>query len=117
VYVAETGGEVVGSGVLHIRDRAHGQGEISYVIHPRLWGRGLATALGGRLLRIGFAEQGLHRIAATCDPRNRVSAAVLGKLGLVYEGLMRHTTKTADGWRDSQLYAILAERWGQFGTS
>ncbi|ADD42170.1 GNAT family N-acetyltransferase [Stackebrandtia nassauensis] len=111
VYVAEVDGEIVGSGVLHFRDRRHRQGEISYGVHPKLWGRGLGTAVGAELLRVGFDGLGLHRIAATCDPRNRASAAVLGKLGMSFEGRMRHTRRIGDGWRDSDLYSILDGEW------
>ena len=111
VYIAESGPTIVGTGVLHIRSRAHERGEIAYVIHPRRWGAGLGTAVAAELLHIGFTELGLHRIAATCDPRNLASAAVLTKLGMRCEGLMRDTMRTAEGWRDSQLYAILAPEW------
>lgn len=71
----------------------------------------MGTAIGAALLRIGFAERGLHRIAATCDPRNAGSAAVLRRLGMAYEGRLRHTTLLRDGWRDSETFSILEEEW------
>lgn len=111
MYVAVVDGEVVGSGALHIRDRAHGQGEITYLVHPRRWGRGLGTATARELLRIGFAEQGLHRIVGTCDPRNGGSATILRRVGMTYEGRSRHTMRVGDGWRDSDLYSILEPEW------
>lgn len=100
-------GEVVGSAELKL----HGPstGEIAYAIHPRRWGRGIATAAARELLRRGFGEHRRHRIFGTCDPRNLASAAVLRRIGMRYEGRMRGTAYIRDGWRDSHLYAVLAD--------
>lgn len=100
-------GEVVGSAEL----RLHGAStaEIAYAVHPRRWGQGIATAAARELLRMGFSEHGRHRIFGTCDPRNLASAAVLRKIGMRYEGRMRGTAYIRDGWRDSDLYAILVD--------
>jgi RimJ/RimL family protein N-acetyltransferase len=64
------------------------------------------------LLRFGFREMHLHRIFATCDPRNLASARVLEKIGMLYEGRMREVMLIRDGWRDSALYAVLEDEWG-----
>jgi RimJ/RimL family protein N-acetyltransferase len=50
-------------------------------------------------------------VYATCDPRNAGSARVLTKIGMTYEGRMRETVLIRDGWRDSDLYAILDREW------
>jgi RimJ/RimL family protein N-acetyltransferase len=105
VHAVVFDGAVVGSADLLLRGGR--QGEIGYGIHPRLWGRGLGTAVAALLLDIGFGERGLHRVYATCDPRNAASARVLVKSGMTYEGRMRETMLIRDGWRDSDLYAIL----------
>ncbi len=107
-FSAVDDGLVVGGGELEIVDRRFRRGEISYIVHPELWGRGYATMIAKALIAYGFDELGLHRIQATCDPRNPASAAVLRKAGLRHEGLMRGTMKIRDGWRDSELFAILA---------
>jgi [ribosomal protein S5]-alanine N-acetyltransferase len=65
----------------------------------------------GRVVGWGFAELGLHRVFGTCDPRNVASARVLRKLGMTHEGHMRHTALIRDGWRDSDLYALLEHEW------
>ncbi|WP_219470357.1 GNAT family N-acetyltransferase [Nonomuraea rhizosphaerae] len=110
-YVARLDGDVVGMGELHVRSREQRQGEITYVVHPRRWGQGVGTAIGNELLRRGFEEAGLHRIYATCDPRNAGSARVLGKLGMTWEGRHRHTALIRDGWRDSDLFGIIEDEW------
>ncbi|MEY9943471.1 GNAT family N-acetyltransferase [Kitasatospora sp. GAS1066B] len=111
-YLACLADEVVGMGELHIRSRSQRQGEISYVVAPRAWGRGVGTAIGRQLLTRGFGELGLHRIYATCDPRNLASARVLRKLGMSHEGRHRHTALIRDGWRDSEVFAILETEHG-----
>ena len=111
VYAAVLDGRTVGSGELRIRDRSHGQGEIQYIVHPDEWGKGLGTAIGTELLNLGFTGHKLHRVNATCDPRNLASAAVLRKLGMSKEGRLRHTVRLRDGWRDSEIFGILSAEW------
>ena len=106
VYAACLADEVVGLGELKIRSRRNQHAEIGYVVHPRVWGRGVATGIGERLLAMGFALR-MHRISATCDPRNEASVAVLRKLGMTYEGRLRHHMLLRDGWRDSEMFSIL----------
>ncbi|RCG15656.1 N-acetyltransferase [Streptomyces diacarni] len=110
-YAARCEGDVIGMGELHVRNRKHQQGEITYVVHPRVWGQGVGTAIGRELLARGFGHLQLHRICATCDPRNLGSARVLGKLHMTWEGRHRHTALIRDGWRDSDVYGILQEDW------
>ncbi|MEU4422113.1 GNAT family N-acetyltransferase [Actinoplanes sp. NPDC024001] len=109
VYLFLAGTTVVGIGELNLRG-PH-QAEIGYGIHPDRWGRGHATAGARLLIDLAFGEHGRHRVFATCDPRNVASARVLRKLGLSYEGRMRETALIADGWRDSDLYAVLSTEW------
>ncbi|HSZ38848.1 MAG TPA: GNAT family protein [Trebonia sp.] len=111
VYAACLGDDLVGIGELNVSSRTHRQGEISYLVHPREWGRGVGTAIGAELLARGFGQLGLHRVYATCDPRNIASYRVLGKLGMTHEGRLRHTSLIRDGWRDSEIFSILDDEW------
>jgi RimJ/RimL family protein N-acetyltransferase len=110
-YAASVEGDVVGMGELHVRSRSQRQGEITYVVHPRLWGQGLGTVIGIELLTRGFEELDLHRIYATCDPRNLASGRVLSKIGMTREGRLRHTALIRDGWRDSEMFSIIEDEW------
>jgi RimJ/RimL family protein N-acetyltransferase len=110
-YLAYVEGEPIGAGEVLVRQAEQRQGEIAYGLHPDRWGRGYGTRLGAELLRIGFEELGLHRIYGTCDPRNLGSAKVLRRLGMTYEGRLRHTMLIRDGWRDSEMYSILEDEW------
>jgi len=105
------GGQLMGTGALWLRNPDHGQGEIGYFLHRVHWGRGYATEAALLLLGFGFGDLALHRIAATCDPRNTASARVLEKVGMTYEGRLRETMRLRDGWRDSAVYSILAHEW------
>jgi [ribosomal protein S5]-alanine N-acetyltransferase len=107
VFAVVADNQVVGTAELKLHGAS--TGEIAYAVHPRVWGRGIATAAARQLVRWGFDEYGRHRIFGTCDPRNVASAAVLRKAGLRYEGRMRGTVRLRDGWRDSDLYAIVAD--------
>jgi [ribosomal protein S5]-alanine N-acetyltransferase len=111
VYAACLGDDLVGIGELKVHSRIHRRGEISYLVHPRVWGLGVGTAIGAELLTRGFSQLGLHRIYATCDPRNVASSRVLGKLGMTREGRLRHTSLIRDGWRDSDVFSILDDEW------
>jgi RimJ/RimL family protein N-acetyltransferase len=74
--------DVVGLGELHVRSRRWRQGEVAYAVHTRHWGSGIATAIATQLVGFAFDRLDLHRVAATCDPRNVASAAVLRKVGM-----------------------------------
>jgi ribosomal-protein-alanine N-acetyltransferase len=104
-------GRAVGSVSLFVRNRQFRTGEVAYIVHPDFWGRGIASEMAEAIVDWGFAELHLHRVYGTCDPRNVGSARVLQKLGMTHEGRMRHTALIRDGWRDSDLYALLEDEW------
>lgn len=106
--------KMIGSGEFNLRDRSNRAGEIAYIIHPDYWGKGIATEVAQLLIKLGFYEFKLHRIYATCDPRNSGSIKVLEKIGMTKEGRMREDLLIKDGWRDSFLYSILEKEWGQY---
>ncbi|WP_107090119.1 GNAT family N-acetyltransferase [Streptomyces sp. WM6372] len=63
------------------------------------------------MLAHGFDELGLHRIYATCGPRNFGSSRVLSKIGMTHKGRLRHTALLCDGWRDSMIFSSLEGEW------
>jgi ribosomal-protein-alanine N-acetyltransferase len=105
------GPRVIGIGELRVRDEKTRLGDIGYVVHPDFWRRGIGTELGRALVTFGFTALKLHRIAATCDPRNLASGRILQRIGMTYEGRLRRDRLIRDGWRDSDLYAILEDEW------
>lgn len=113
VWVAQRpDGRVVGNIELHLHAAQDACGEVGYLMHPEVWGRGHATAAAARVVEFAFTELGLHRVQATCHPDNRASARVLDKLGMTREGRLRENLRMRDGsWRDSEMFAVLAREW------
>lgn len=104
-------GRVVGDVTLHWLSREHRQGELGYVFHPDHHGRGLATEAAEVVLRLAFAELGLHRVIGRCDARHTASARVLEKLGMRREAHFRHNEMFKGEWGDEFVYALLDEEW------
>ncbi|WEG14932.1 GNAT family protein [Pullulanibacillus sp. KACC 23026] len=102
---------MIGAGELTIRDSINKAGEMGYIVNPNYWGKGIATEAAKLLIHYGFETLQLHRIYATCDPRNIGSAKVLKKVGMTQEGRMRDHLLIKDGWRDSLLHSILEHEW------
>lgn len=75
------------------------------------WGRGYATDAVRTLMDFGFRELKLHRISAAMGPDNTASIAIVGRLGMTYEGRIRDHVYTNGQWRDSLLYSVLANEW------
>lgn len=75
--------------------------QLSYYLGRRAWGRGLATELGEAVLRHGFGELRLDRIAAIVRPHNTASRRVLAKLGFAHERDGRFAGAQAQYWARS----------------
>jgi [ribosomal protein S5]-alanine N-acetyltransferase len=86
-------------------------GKLGYAISADHWGRGYATDASRTMLEFGFRELGLHRISAAIGPDNEASIAVVKRLGMHYEGRIRHHVFTNGTWRDSLLYSVLTDEW------
>ncbi|MDY0409775.1 GNAT family N-acetyltransferase [Paracerasibacillus soli] len=80
-------------------------------MNPKYWKMGFATEVANLLISYGFKQLKLHRIFATCDPRNIGSLRVLEKVGMMKEGRIREHILIKDGWRDSLLYSVLEQEW------
>lgn len=105
--------KMIGVVEFNIRDEINRKGEIGYILHPMYWGQGFASEVAKLIVNFIFNELNMHRIYATCDPRNIASSKVLEKIGMTLEGRMRQDLLLKDGWRDSLLYSILEDEWRQ----
>jgi len=106
---------VIGSIGLRIKDEKNCTADIGYVLTRAYWGHGYMVEAGRAILDAAFRQVGLHRVWATCDPRNRASYRVMEKLGMGREAHFRKDVMEKGEWRDSYLYAILAKEWLQRG--
>jgi len=104
-------GPVIGDVMLYWASRDHGTGEIGYVFNPDYAGHGYATEAVRELVRVGFADLGLHRIIACTDARNIASIAVLRRLGMRQEAHLVENEWFKGQWSDELDFAILASEW------
>ncbi|MEZ5559182.1 MAG: GNAT family N-acetyltransferase [Pseudomonadales bacterium] len=58
--------------------------ELTYVLHPDWWGRGLATSMGWTATCHAFAGGRIVQMIAGTDEPNTASAAVMRRLGMRY---------------------------------
>jgi len=106
-----TEGRVIGILRLTVVDSVSRIADFGYTLNRRYWGNGYATEGAAALLNAGFVQMNLHRVWATCDVRNHASYRVMEKLGMRREAEFRKDVLQKGEWRDSYLYAILAEEW------
>ena len=102
---------VVGSIRLWLIDAPNRTAELGYSLSRAVWRQGIATEAARAMLEVGFTTLGLHRIVATCDVRNRGSWGVMRKLGMRREGRLRQDRQVKGAWRDTYLYALLADEY------
>jgi len=111
--ILKENGNMIGTGEINIRNFTNKVGEVGYIINPEYWGLGFATETAKILIDFGFNQLKLHRIFATCDPKNIASSRVLEKVGMFKEGRMRENLFIKTGWRDSFIYSVLEQEWNQ----
>jgi len=104
-------GLVIGILRLTVLDSVTRTADFGYTLSRRYWGNGYATEGAAALLNAAFIRMNLHRVWATCDVRNHASYRVIEKLGMRREAEFRKDVLQKGEWRDSYLYAILAEEW------
>jgi RimJ/RimL family protein N-acetyltransferase len=102
---------LIGSIGLRMKDEANRSADIGYVLNRKYWGHGYMTESACAILEVAFKQLKLHRVWATCDTRNRSSYRVMERLGMRREGLFVKDAMEKGEWRDTYLYAILAEEW------
>jgi RimJ/RimL family protein N-acetyltransferase len=110
VQVRDTGA-LAGDVMLAWQSQEHASGEIGYVFHPDLSGRGYATEAADALLRLGFEGLGLHRITARIDERNEPSARLARRLGMRQEARLVENELFKGEWSTELDFAMLAGEW------
>ena len=98
-------------GVISLHEANTINSAFGYCYNREYWGQGYGTESAQAMAQIAFARLGHHRIWATCDTRNQGSYRIMENLGMRREGHLLQDTKAHDEWRDSYVYAILADEW------
>jgi ribosomal-protein-alanine N-acetyltransferase len=107
----ERDGRMIGSIRMDLQGDDGAEADIGYTLSADHWRQGIATEAAGALLAVAFGTLGLHRVWATCDVENVGSFGVMQKLGMRREACFRQDKRVRSIWRDTYLYAILAEEW------
>lgn len=102
---------LVGEISLIMRSAASRQGELGYLLHPDAQGRGYATEAAARVLELGFAGAGLHRIYARCSIHNLPSWRLMERLGFRREAHLREHVFIKGEWAEELVYAQLEDEW------
>ncbi len=110
--VETTDGEYVGNAGFIEIDSRNRCAEAGIVIgRPEEWGRGLGTDAMKALLKHGFEEMNLYRIALRVYTFNERAIRSYQKLGFVEEGRLRQAMFRHGAWHDVILMAILADEY------
>ena len=105
------------SGGINLRiNHQHRNAELGYAVARRHWGRGHMTEAARAVTDAAFTSlPDLARVQAGANIQNRASIRVMEKLGMTYEGTLRHAPGGAglDNRRKGVIYAVLREDWEQ----
>ena len=102
---------LIGHLIFDLYNRKYNTRELGYIFNPLFHGQGFASEASRALLAYAFEELKLHRMIATCDPRNYASYNVMEKLGMRREAHFIRDLFLHGEWADEYFYAILQEEW------
>jgi RimJ/RimL family protein N-acetyltransferase len=107
--VFDPDGALLGAAGLHPRVGADAR-EASFWTTAAAAGHGLATEGTAALARVAFEVDGVRRLEAHCDPRNRASIRIAERLGFVHEATLRARDLDEDGTpADTMIWSLFRE--------
>lgn len=106
----EHDGELVGDIAVWLDDESQ-LASIGYTVAPDHQGHNYAVEAAAAVVDWLCTTVSVHRIAATIDPRNMASAAVLERCGFEFVGTARASAYVRDEWADDTRFSLLAEDW------
>ena len=104
-FVVELDGRLVG------KAGAWRMPEIGYILHPDVWGMGIATEALRAVIPHLFAAHDAPALTADVDPGNAASIRLLEKLGFRETGRASRTFFIGGQWFDSIYLALARDRW------
>ena len=104
-------GRLVGDVVLFWHSEKDRSGEVGYIFHPDVRGRGYAGEAVAALLDLGFGGLGLHRIVARINELNEASVRLVERLGFRREARTVESIWFKGGWATMLEYARLEQEW------
>lgn len=102
-----TTGKLIGT--IDLRLTGPNSGELGYQMNPNYQRKGYTFEAAETLLEFGFEKLHLHRLTAKCLAFNLPSQALLEKLGMKKEGVLRQAEKRNGKYVDMYLFSRLKE--------
>lgn len=102
---------VGGLGLSHVKRGVAQSASLGYWVGEPFARRGYTLAAVRVALGFAFGQLGLHRVEASCLPRNVPSRNLLEKAGFEREGYARAYLRINGVWEDHILFAMLREDW------
>ena len=108
-------GKVIGN--IYCGSRDYNAKEVGYIVNKKYQRKGYACEALGAVIEDAFKE-GVHRVYAECDSRNKSSWLLLEKTGLKREAHFKQNIyfhKDEQGnpiWKDTYVYALVKDDWG-----
>lgn len=99
-FVVELDGRVIGKAGFYVMP------DIGYILHPDVWGQGLAAEAVGAAIDHVFQTHEVGTLTADVDPENAASIRLLERLGFVRTGSGERTWNVGGEWKDSLYYAL-----------
>ncbi|MEU9859829.1 GNAT family protein [Streptomyces sp. NPDC047971] len=109
--VEDESGRVVGEVFLRREPDEPATGQVGFAFHPDVHGTGIATEAVTAALDIAFGDFGWHRVIGICDVRNVASAALMRRIGMRHESVLRDGTFLKGAWCSDSVFAVLAGEW------
>ncbi|MET9377373.1 GNAT family protein [Streptomyces sp. NPDC002992] len=109
--VENESGRVVGEVFLRLETEEPDTGQIGFAFHPDVHGTGIATEAVTAGLDIAFDHFGWHRVIGICDVRNLASAALMRRIGMRHEAVLRDGAFLKGAWCSDSVFAVLAGEW------
>jgi RimJ/RimL family protein N-acetyltransferase len=103
--------QVIGAVSLILVGFPPNQAMVGYVLARQHWGKGIMSEAVQAVIGFGFDTLKLHRISASCDPKNVASFRVMEKCGMRREAYFVEDKFVKGKWRDTLYYSILAREW------
>ncbi len=88
--------------------------EIGWIFFKTATNNGYCTEAAKAMTKYAFEEEKIHRLIATCDPRNIASKRICEKLGMTQEGHFKKCIHYKnDIWWDELFFSLLEENYNK----
>ncbi len=101
-------GDLIGEIDLYDFDPSTGNCEVSYSIGYQWWNQGYGTEALRAVVDFGFRDMNIHKISAAHNTDNPASGKIMGKVGMIQEGIIRDMIRNSKNqYKDCAVWGIL----------